>query len=154
MPVEDELRALAQRLTDREYKLTPQRRMILRAFVENRGRHLSADDVFGLVKPDHPEIGLATVYRTLDLLSELGVLSRSEFGDGRARYELAERASQHRHHHLICRRCGRVEEVRGDLLEAVEAMIRSRHGFRTLDHDVKFFGLCRACDDPGGAGQV
>lgn len=145
MAIDDELQRLAQRLTGSEYKLTPQRRMIMRAFLEHRGRHLSADDVFGMVKPTHPEIGLATVYRTLDVLTDVGILRRTDLGDGRSRYELDAGDGGRHHHHLICRSCGRVEEVPGDLLDTVEAMIRLRNGFLTEVHDVKFFGLCRVC---------
>lgn len=145
MAIDDELQRLAQRLTQSDYKLTPQRRMILRAFLEHAGQHLSADDVFGMVKPGHPEIGLATVYRTLDVLTEVGILRRTDLGDGRARYELAGEDDRLQHHHLICRSCGRVEEVPGDLLDTVHAMIAVRHGFLTETHDVKFFGLCRDC---------
>lgn len=138
------IQQIYHKLQEKEYRLTPQRQTILNVFMTHASEHLSADDVFNLVRRLHPDIGLATVYRTLDLLAELGVLQRIDFGDGRARYELRD-PEQHHHHHLICTRCGRVEEFQADLLEPLEAMIARRSGFEVHDHQVKFFGLCRDC---------
>ena len=146
---DEELEGALRRLEDRAYRLTPQRRSILRAFLENPERHLSAEDVLALVKktpaPRGAEIGLATVYRTLDLLADLGILQRLDFGDGRSRYEMNETGSHHHHHHLICVRCGQVAEFGEDLLEELEGKVQDRTGFWVTDHQVKFYGLCPRC---------
>lgn len=139
------LQGFYNRLQEKDYKLTPQRRVVMKAFLENRGFHLSADDVYNLVKQDHPEIGLATIYRTLDLLAEIGILQKRDFGDGRSRYEIAGNRDEHHHHHLICVACGKVLGVEDDLLESLEALISRKNGFRIIDHDLKFFGHCREC---------
>jgi len=131
-------------MRDRAYKLTPQRQTILKTFLRHADQHLSAEDIYHLVKPHYPDIGLATVYRTLDILAELGVLQRNDFGDGRSRYEFS-RQDEHHHHHLICLRCGGVSEFDDDLLESLEAMIGKRNKFKVIDHVLKFYGYCAKC---------
>lgn len=132
------------KLNEKDYKLTSQRRVILKALLENGEGHLSAEDVYNLVKLKNPEIGLATVYRTLELLAEMEVLQKMNFGDGRSRYELNE-GEVHHHHHLICLNCGLVTEFTDDLLETLEEAIASKSGFKIVDHDLKFYGLCQKC---------
>lgn len=137
------MREVLDRLRDADYKLTPQRKLVVETLLEHSGSHLSAEDIYGLIKERHPEIGLATVYRTLELLSELNVLLKLDFGDGRCRYEFSE--DTHHHHHLICLKCGRVEEFAEDLLDRLEEEVERRSGFDVTDHQVKFYGRCREC---------
>ncbi len=134
-------------LRDHSYKLTPQRQTILRMFLEQEDRHLSAEELYMLVKHQNPEIGLATVYRTLDILAEIGVLLKNDFGDGRTRYEFSRKDEHHHHHHLICLGCGNVSEFDDDLLESLEAVITKRNQFKVIDHDLKFYGYCRKCEE-------
>ena len=129
----------------KEYKLTPQRKIIFR-FFDNMEKHLSAEDVFNIVSEDHPEIGLATVYRTLDLLAELGILKKMNFGDNKFYYEFCSEKDNHHHHHLICLNCGKVIEFEDDLLESLEALIAKRIGFHVVDHQLKVFGFCKDCN--------
>lgn len=140
----DEYKKICELLRHHSYKLTPQRQTILKAFLENEDQHLSAEDTFMMVKHNYPDIGLATVYRTLDLLAELGILQRNDFGDGRSRYEF-NRKEEHHHHHLICIQCGEVSEFDDDLLESLEAIIEKRNGYHVIDHDLKFYGYCKQC---------
>lgn len=135
---------IRQKFHDKECKLTPQRQKILKVFMENEDNHLSAEDVYSILKPKHPEIGLATVYRTLDLLADMDVLQRMDFGDGRSRYEFTQNEVHH-HHHLICTRCGTVTEFADDLLDSLEEAIARRSGFEVVDHQLKFFGHCQKC---------
>ncbi|MBQ4494724.1 MAG: transcriptional repressor [Selenomonadaceae bacterium] len=129
------------------YKTTPQREEILKIFVENPElHHMSAEDVYSILREKDSEIGLATVYRALDLLSELGILMRVDFGDGCARYELNTTDPKvHHHHHLICLKCKKVIEFEEDLLDELEADIANKSGFQILNHEVKFFGYCSDC---------
>ncbi|HHY28645.1 MULTISPECIES: Fur family transcriptional regulator [Desulfitobacterium] len=140
----DEYQKICELLRHHSYKLTPQRQTILKAFLENEDQHLSAEDTFMMVKHNYPDIGLATVYRTLDLLAELGILQKNDFGDGRSRYEF-NRKDEHHHHHLICIKCGDVSEFDDDLLESLEAEIEKRNGYQVVDHDLKFYGYCNKC---------
>jgi len=137
--------AIKDKLKNKGYKLTPQRRATLDVILDQQGKHLSTEDVYMLVKERCPEIGLATVYRTLQLLEQLGVISKHNFDDGCSRYELAGSEDDHQHHHLICVRCGGVQEVEGDLLEHLEKEIEEKNKFKILDHKVKFFGYCNKC---------
>lgn len=139
--------SLRQKFHEKQYKLTPQRQIILQAFVDNQDKHLSAEDVYSIVRQRSPEIGLATVYRTLELLSDLDVLQKMDFGDGRSRYEISETNSSHHHHHLICLDCGIVKEFEDDLLETLETVIAKKSKFAIVDHQVKFYGYCQECQN-------
>ena len=141
------LEDLRGKLSERGYKMTPQRKEILRIFVEHSDyHHMSAEDVYGILQKRESEIGLATVYRALDLLSEIGILVKVEFGDGCSRYELNTADPKiHHHHHLICLKCKKVIEFEDDLLDDLEADIAKKSGFQILNHEVKFFGYCKDC---------
>lgn len=139
----DDLKA---RLSSKGYKLTPQRREILQVFLDDPARqHLNAEDVHAILHKTQSNIGLATVYRTLELLGSLGLLLPIEFGDGSTRYELNRDPSKHRHHHLICLKCKKVIEFDEDKLDGLEDDIALRSGFWIVNHDVKFFGYCKDC---------
>lgn len=138
---------IKQQLQSQGYKLTPQREATLRVLLENEEDHLSAEDVFMLVKDKAPEIGLATVYRTLELLSELHVLEKMNFGDGVARYDLRNDNTHHHHHHMICIQCGSVNEILDDWLAPLEEQIEREYQFRVIDHRLDFQGICRNCRD-------
>lgn len=136
---------IRQKFQEKQYKLTPQRKIILEAFVDHQDEHLSAEDVHTIVRQHSSEIGLATVYRTLELFSELEVLQKMDFGDGRSRYEINEKTTPHHHHHLICLTCNKVKEFEDDLLETLETVISRKSNFLIVDHQVKFYGYCQEC---------
>lgn len=142
--MENTFEAVCERLSEKDYKLTPQRRIILKIFLDNVEKHLSAEDVYGIVRNENPEIGLATIYRSLDLFAELEILQKINFGDGRSRYEFNQEESHH-HHHLICTKCGLVTEFEDDLLESLETQILKKSNFVILNHQVKFYGICEKC---------
>jgi Fur family ferric uptake transcriptional regulator len=125
IPMKEDTEKLKEQLKTEGYKLTPQRRAILNVIAENEGKHLSTEEIYDIVKVNCPEIGLATVYRTLQLLEKMGVVCRMNFDDGCNRYELVHHYEDHQHHHLVCLKCGSVEEVEGDLLEALEETIKN-----------------------------
>jgi Fur family ferric uptake transcriptional regulator len=137
-----------KRLKDNGLRVTNQRLAVLEAIASCPEEHLTAEEIFELVKVDCPDIGLATVYRTIQLLSELHLIDKVNFDDGFVRYEIgsaAENGGRHRHHHLICTKCGKVVSFRDDLLEELEAKIAETCGFRVVDHEVKLFGCCEEC---------
>ncbi|GMB02090.1 Fur family transcriptional regulator [Pelosinus sp. IPA-1] len=136
---------IREKFQEKQYKLTPQRKIILEAFVDHQDEHLSAEDVHTIVRQHSSEIGLATVYRTLELFSELEVLQKMDFGDGRSRYEINEKTTPHHHHHLICLTCNKVKEFEDDLLETLETVISRKSNFLIVDHQVKFYGYCQEC---------
>ncbi len=138
------LEEICRILQKKKYKITPQRQIILKAFINNIEKHLSAEEVFKIVKKNNPEIGLATVYRTLDLLADIDILQKINFDEGKSRYELND-GNSHHHHHLICVKCGKVLEFEDDLLESLEEKISKKSNFQILDHKVKFYGYCENC---------
>lgn len=138
---------LKENLKEKGYKLTPQRRAILDIIIEKEGQHLTAEEIYDEVKKICPDIGLATVYRTVLLLEEVNVIYKLDLNDGCSRYELVHSDEEHRHHHLICDKCKKVIEVQDDLLEELEERIENSYKFKILDHSVKFFGVCSECCD-------
>lgn len=143
--MENRLEKIKKQLHTSSYKLTPQREATVRVLLEHEEDHLSAEDVYLLVKEKSPEIGLATVYRTLELLTELKVVDKINFGDGVSRYDLRQEGAAHFHHHLVCIECGSVEEIQEDLLEDVEMIVEERWNFLVKDHRLTFHGVCRNC---------
>ena len=138
------MKRMKEKIKDKKYKMTSQRQVILKAFVE---RHMSAEEVFELVKKMAPDIGLATVYRTLDLFTEMDLLKKLDFDDGCSRYELNDRDNEgHFHHHLICLGCGKVWECQDDLLETLESILQKQLHFHTVDHQLKVYGYCEECE--------
>ena len=137
---------ICEKLKEKDYKITNQRKIIIKELLKQAEQHLSAEDIYNAVKKEHPEIGLATVYRTLDLLADLEIIHKIDFGDGRARYELGG-GEHHHHHHLICLTCGEVIEFNDDLLDDLEAAIKQQSGFTVVDHQVKFYGICDKCNN-------
>lgn len=137
---------VGDKLRQKEYKLTSRRELILRVLLENEEKHLSAEEVYNLVKAKAPDMGLATVYRTLELFQEFDIIHAIDFGDGRKRYELGEAMGQtHQHHHLICTHCGSIIEVNEDLLEELESRVARQHEFKVTNHQLKIFGICKDC---------
>ena len=129
-------------------KATRQRFLVLEAVASMPEKHLTAEEIFELVKVDYPEIGLATVYRNIQMLCELHLIDRINFDDGYARYEIGttqDCEQKHHHHHLICRKCGKVISFRDDLLEELEEKITATTGFKIVNHEVKLYGYCREC---------
>ena len=114
-------------------KVTNQRMLVLEIMAERPGEHLTAEDIYDLAKKKCPEIGLATIYRTVQVLVDLSVIDKVSFDDGFARYELGglESESRHHHHHAICSRCGRVFSFEGDLLDTPPGRLYRHIGGRS-----------------------
>ena len=127
------------------YKLTVQRQMILELVAAQKEKHLSAEEIFELVKIKFPQIGLATVYRTIAILEKMKLLQRINLDDGCIRYQLADPNEKHEHHHLICEFCGLVVDMQEDLLEDLEKKVMQKNGFRVNNHRLKLYGLCEKC---------
>ena len=135
-------------LKNKGLKMTTQRGIILEVLSECPNQHLTAEDIYELVRKKQPELGIATVYRTLQLLSELELIDTLDLDDGFVRYELAGTdGSGHHHHHLICMSCGKVLEFEEDLLENLEEKIELTTGFKIYNHKVKMYGYCKDCKE-------
>jgi Fur family ferric uptake transcriptional regulator len=129
-------------LIRRNLRDTTQRGLILDAFLK-REEHLSAEQLYDIVKKRDPSIGQATVYRVLKLISESGLAREVDFGDGLLRYE---HSYNHPHHdHLICRGCGETVEVMDSVIEELQKRVAEKFGYELTDHEMYLYGLCAAC---------
>ncbi|MBU0477059.1 transcriptional repressor [bacterium] len=138
------------------YRVTVPREAIL-DMLSKSDKHLSAEDIYMKVHTRYPAIGLTTIYRTLDILANMGLIFKFDFGDGRARYELVEgpKGKMH-HHHLICTSCNRIidytdfidDEV--ELLKRTEKGLLKKYNFKITNHLIQFYGLCEKCQKKGG----
>lgn len=134
------------------YRLTLSRQAILDV-LSRTDKHLSAEEIYHQVHKIHPSSGMSTVYRTLELLIQLGMIHKFDFGDGRARYELnrGPEDKNYHHHHLVCINCQRVinyidfidEEV--ELLKRTESGLSQKYNFKIMKHILQFYGLCDKC---------
>ncbi|TAH68018.1 MAG: transcriptional repressor [Anaerolineaceae bacterium] len=134
-------------------KVTNQRIAILEVLNNRPGKHLTAEEIYDYVRKEYPDIGLATVYRTIQLLSELNLIDKLNLDDGYVRYEIGaknQEDSSHHHHHLICLECGNIYAFQDDLLENLENRIKETLGFEVLDHEVKLYGHCKECVNQEG----
>ena len=133
-------------LTKEGHRLTTPRQAIIR-MVAPRQDHFSAQEVWEDVKSRYSGIGRATVFRTLDLLTELGVLNRIHTGDGCHRYTVCE--TKH-HHHLMCVSCGTVLPLEAAGIEGQIRRMAAEAGFDLLTHHLELVGRCAACKDRAG----
>lgn len=141
------LSKIKKQLHEANYKLTPQRESTVLVLLENEKDHLSAEEIYMLVKLKTPEIGLATVYRTLEMLTDLKILDKVSFNDGLVRYDMRKEGAKHFHHHLLCLECGSIEEIEDDLLGDVEVIVEHDFHFKVKDHRLTFHGVCQKCQN-------
>jgi Fur family ferric uptake transcriptional regulator len=129
-------------LRRRGRRLTRQRRLIWDVVAGEPDGHLSAQDVTDRVHERAPSVTPSTVYRTLDVLVEAGLVLRTDLGEDRVFYEPAY---EHHHHHLVCERCGAVRHVHDDVLGDLRERVEASSGYRLGRRELTLFGLCPAC---------
>lgn len=138
----DATKAFAEYIAREGLKMTPQRRVILSTFMRIKD-HVSAEELYTMVKKEDPAVGQATVYRTVKLLAESGLAETVDFGDGVARYE--PHFGQEHHDHLICERCGKNVEILDPNIERLQEEAAKRYGFTLTRHKMYLFGICKDC---------
>ncbi len=131
-----------QRLKDAGLKITLPRLKILQILESSPVHHLSAEDVYKLLLSQNEAIGLATVYRVLTQFESAQLAIRHHFEGGHSVFELAD--SEH-HDHIVCVKCGKVEEFSDREIESRQRNIAEKLGFELTDHKLNLFGLCTAC---------
>jgi Fur family ferric uptake transcriptional regulator len=140
---------LRQELNDymlkRGLRSTEQRRLIIDTFFDQH-EHITIDSLLKLVRAVDARVGYATVYRTMKLLSESGVVQEHKFGDGFTRYELTDEESHH--DHLVCLECGKIIEFEEPQIEVLQDKVAKRHGFLVRAHKHEMYGLCADCQKP------
>lgn len=135
-----------QELKDAGLKITAPRVKILQILEKSTARHLTAEDVYRQLIANKDEVGLATVYRVLSQFESAGLVMRHNFEEGRSVFELA--GTDH-HDHLLCVKCGRVEEFKDAEIEALQRMVAKKLGYELTDHNLNMFGLCPKCQKAG-----
>lgn len=132
----------ADYLAAQNLKMTPQRRLILDTLIKH-DNHVSSEELYAKVKKRDKSIGQATVYRTLKLLNESGLIEPLDFADGVVRYEMSYGESHH--DHLICENCGENIEILDEVIETRQEEIAVHHGFILKRHKMYLYGICGNC---------
>ena len=143
-----DIEANAALLKKKGLKITTPRLAVLEIFQKSKDRHLSAEDVYKEAMSKDGDLGLATVYRVLTQLSEVGLLAATNFETGKTTFELNEGGH---HDHLVCLNCGSVIEFNDEEIENRQELIAKQHGFRLINHSMALYGVCSkpACNDAG-----
>jgi len=128
-------------LKDGGLRMTPQRQLILDAIASTRG-HISADEVHQQVIRQFPDVNVTTVYRTLEVLEELGLVRHTHFHDGVAQYQRTDEAP---HHHLVCMVCHQDTELDLEVLEPLAHELHRRYGFKSDLTHTAIVRICRDC---------
>jgi Fur family ferric uptake transcriptional regulator len=112
---------------------------------------MSAKEIYASLHRSNPNLGLTTVYRTLDLLARMNLINKISLGDGRGRFEFKKGKKEDHHHHLICTECGRIidyrefEEEELAHIKRTEETLSKKYNFEIIDHNIEFYGLCEKC---------
>jgi len=128
-------------LRKKGYRLTPQRHMIL-SVIQEADEHLSIDQILERVQERNPYVSLSTIYRTLELLRELGLVRENHLPGEQPHYETAESTE---HHHLVCRRCRTIIHLEDNLLGNLHEQLQQQYAFHSLTLDLVAAGYCDAC---------
>ena len=123
-------------------KVTLPRIKILEIMEKSETRHLSAEDVYKHLLEEGEEVGLATVYRVLTQFESAGLVSRHHFDEGHSVFELNQ---GHHHDHIVCVKCGKVEEFMDETIEQRQKDIAAKAGFQITDHCLYIYGICEEC---------
>lgn len=141
--------ALERALARRGLRHTRQREVLTEIFFNTDGHH-SLDELLVMARSKNSGIGYATVYRTLKLLTELGLAHERHFADGQTRYEATDGLH---HDHLICTRCKKIVEFEEERIEQLQNEVAARLGFRLSSHKMELYGLCEACQSAADADE-
>jgi Fur family ferric uptake transcriptional regulator len=132
---------IISRLSEQGYRLTPQRMMVLDA-IENSEHHISAEEIYAQVITKYPHLNISTVYRTLELLHRLGLVTETDLGGGRVRYHPADKGH---HHHLVCQECGRVIDLDESVMDSLKQVLQKDYNFTPDIRHLALFGTCADC---------
>lgn len=132
---------ISSKLLEKGYRLTPQRMMVLSAIEESKD-HISADEIYAQVVANYPHVNISTVYRTLELLKGLGLVTETDLGGGRVRYHPADKGH---HHHLVCQQCGSIIDLDESALSPLRELLYLRYGFIPDMKHLAIFGRCAEC---------
>jgi Fur family peroxide stress response transcriptional regulator len=135
------LEELVARLREQGHRLTPQRMAVLKTLVTNE-EHFSVEQIYERVRVDFPMTSLATIYKTVAVLKEMGEVLELGFSDGSNRYDGSK---PYPHPHLICIKCKNIVDIDISTLDALSQKITHKTGYRIVNHRLDFFGICPQC---------
>ncbi|MCP3870652.1 MAG: ferric iron uptake transcriptional regulator [Gammaproteobacteria bacterium] len=142
---------MSKKLKQAGLKVTVPRLRILEMLEKNSGQHASAEDIYRMLHEDHQDIGVATIYRVLTQCEQAGLVRRLQFEGNRAFFELA---CSHHHDHIVCSRCGHVQEFHDQIIERRQKDVADSAGFDIEDHTMVLYGLCANCRDQSTTGSI
>ncbi|QOR35232.1 transcriptional repressor [Clostridium sp. 'deep sea'] len=125
-------------------RITNQRRKILEILIENIDTHMSVEDIYNTAKTKNYMIAIPTIYRTMDILAAIGAVTRHDFGEGAAKYEIFIKEKEN-HCHLVCKNCRKIIEVYGLLPDNLGKRVYEKKGFQSEDCSLKIYGYCKEC---------
>ena len=128
-------------LQEKGHRLTPQRMMVIEA-LHNADKHISAEEIYEHLHSRYPYTNISTVYRTLELLKKLDLVTETDFGEGRVRYHVAEKGH---HHHLVCPGCGKIMDLEESILDPLKDALLSEYGFDADLRHLAISGVCSGC---------
>jgi len=128
-------------LLENGHRLTPQRMLVIEV-LHNADKHISAEEIYAQLHSRYPYANISTVYRTLELLKKLELVTETNFGEGRVRYHVAEKGH---HHHLICNSCGKTIDLEESALYPLKDMLLQRYDFDADLRHLAISGDCRRC---------
>ena len=132
----------SQELKNAGLKATLPRIKILHFLEQSKIRHMSAEDVYKALLESGEEVGLATVYRVLTQFEQAGLVTRHHFESGQSVFELNE--GKH-HDHILCIKCGKVDEFVDKIIEERQQLIAKEKGYEMTDHSLYIYGMCKEC---------
>ena len=132
---------IANKLSELGYRLTPQRIMVLSA-IEGSDDHISAEEIYAQIAAKYPQVNISTVYRTLELLKRLGLVTETDLGGGRVRYHSAEKGH---HHHLVCQECGAIIDLDESVMSSLKDTLLREYKFIADLRHLAIFGRCVDC---------
>lgn len=141
---QDHFSVFSEYLKSNGLKMTRQRRLILEAFLEVDG-HLSADELYEVVRKQDSRVGFTTVFRTMKAMTECGLARETDLNDGRIRFERLYRTPKH--HHIVCQECNKTIEFYSPDLEEMQAKIASEYGLQPVQQRLQIFGVCKECQE-------
>ncbi len=132
---------IIEALRQHGFRITPQRRRVVEIVCSADG-HISAGEIYDRIHARNPQVNISTVYRTLEWLEKLNLVTRSDLGEGHVVYEITTRG---KHHHLVCERCGAIIEVEDHVLDCLRDILMERYGFQAEIKHLAIHGICEKC---------
>ena len=133
---------IVNKLSEQGYRLTPQRLMVISA-IENSENHISAEEIYAQVVTKYSHVNISTVYRTLELLKQLGLVTETDLGGGRVKYHPENKGQ---HHHLVCQECGAMTDLDESVLISLKGQLLREYKFSADLRHLAIFGRCVKCE--------